>query len=187
MSTTGTLLFLLLWALLLAGALSIVVSTLRTGISPMPTPARVRRELLALLPPDTTGTVLELGAGWGHLAFAIADRCPQARVIAYELSFLPFQFMRLRQRLSPRANLELRPEDLFSASFQDAAVVVCYLFPGAMARLGPRFADELPEGARILSHTFALRGWTPARTVRLGDLYRTPVYLYVVPPRAASR
>ncbi|RKG85525.1 SAM-dependent methyltransferase, partial [Corallococcus sp. CA053C] len=53
MSTTGTLLFLLLWALLLAGALSIVIFTLRTGISPMPTPARVRRELLALLPPHT--------------------------------------------------------------------------------------------------------------------------------------
>ncbi|RKG73885.1 class I SAM-dependent methyltransferase [Corallococcus terminator] len=187
MSATGTLLFLLLWAVLLAGALSIVVSTLRTGAPPMPSPPRVRRALLAMLPRDLTGTVLELGAGWGDLAFPLADRCPQARVIAYERSWLPFLFMRLRMRFFPRANLTLRRQDFFRASFQDASCVLCYLSRGHMTRLAPRFAAELPEGALILSHTFSLRGWTPARTVRLDDLYRTPVYLYVVPPREQAR
>ncbi|RKH04814.1 SAM-dependent methyltransferase [Corallococcus sp. CA047B] len=187
MNATGTLLFLLLWAVLLAGALSIVVSTLRTGAPPMPSPPRVRRALLAMLPRDTTGTLLELGAGWGGVAFLLADHCPQARVVAYELSWLPLLFMRLRQRCFPRANLTLRREDFFRASLQDASCVICYLSRGHMARLAPRFAAELPEGARVLSHTFALRGWTPARTVRLDDLYRTPVYLYVVPPREQAR
>lgn len=177
---TGALVLLLL-GLLLAGMLSIVFSSLRAGISPMPTLGKVRRQLLPLLEPDLQGTLLELGAGWGTLAFALADRCPRAKVVAFELSPLPFAFCWLRQRLAPRPNLELRRQDFFRASFAGASVVVCYLFPGAMARLAPKLLAELPPGARILSHTFALRGWQPLRTLVVDDLYRTPIYLYAVP------
>ncbi len=162
--------------------LSIVVYTLRTGISPMPTLGKVRRQLLSLLEPGLEGTVLELGAGWGTLAFALADRCPRARVVAFELSPLPFVFCWLRQRLAPRPNLELRRQDFFRASFSGASLVVCYLFPGAMTRLAPKLLAELAPGTRVLSHTFALRGWLPLRTLVVDDLYRTPIYLYAVKP-----
>lgn len=183
MSTAGALLFLLLVSVLVAGMLSIVFHTLRTGISPMPTSPRVRRHLLSLLPAETEGTVLELGSGWGTLAFALADHCPRARVVAYELSPLPYAFSRLRQRLAPRRNLQLVRADFFGASFSEASTVVCYLFPGAMTRLAPRLSTELAPGTRILSHTFALRGWKPLRTLVVDDLYRTPLYLYEVPAR----
>lgn len=178
-------LVLLLGVLLVGGMLSIVLYTLRTGISPMPTLGKVRRQLLPLLEPDLGGTVLELGCGWGTLAFAVADRCPRARVVAFELSPLPFAFCWLRQRLAPRANLELRRQDFFLASFSGAALVVCYLFPGAMTRLAPKLLAELPPGTRVLSHTFALRGWKPQRTLMVDDLYRTPIYVYAVPERDA--
>ncbi|PTL78130.1 trans-aconitate 2-methyltransferase [Vitiosangium sp. GDMCC 1.1324] len=186
MSTAGALLYLLLVGLLVAGMLSIVFHTLRTGISPMPTSAKVRRQLLTLLPPELEGTLLELGSGWGTLAFALADHCPRARVVAFELSPLPLAFSRLRQRLAPRPNLQLVREDFFRASFSGASAVVCYLFPGAMLRLAPKLSEELAPGTRILSHTFALRGWKPLRTLVVDDLYRTPIYLYEVPPRHES-
>ena len=182
-STAGALLFLLLLALLLAGMLSIVFYTLRTGISPMPTSGKVRRELLSLLPETLEGTLLELGSGWGTLAFALADHCPRARVVAFELSPLPYAFSRLRQRLAPRPNLQLVREDFLRASFSGASAVVCYLYPGAMRRLAPTLSVELAPGTRILSHTFALRGWKPLRTLVVDDLYRTPIYLYEVPAR----
>ncbi len=181
MSTPHTVLYLLLVAVLLAGVASIVLHTLRTGISPMPTAPKVRRQLLSLVPPELEGTVLELGSGWGTLAFALADRCPRAQVVAFELSPLPYAFSRLRQRLAPRPNLRLVRADFLRAPFSGASLVVCYLFPGAMTRLAPKLLAELPPGARILSSTFALRGWKPLRTLTVDDLYRTPVYLYEVP------
>lgn len=183
MSTAGTLLFLLLLALLLVGMLSIVFHTLRTGISPMPTSGRVRRQMLTLVPENLEGTVLELGSGWGTLAFSVADRCPRARVVAFELSPVPYAFAWLRQRLAPRPNLRFVREDFFRTSFSGASAVVCYLFPGAMTRLAPKLSEELAPGTRILSHTFALRGWKPVRTLVVDDLYRTPIYLYEVPAR----
>jgi hypothetical protein len=167
--------------------LSIVVYTLRTGISPMPTLGKVRRELLPLAEPELQGTVLELGAGWGTLAFALADRCPRAKVVAFELSPLPFACCWLRQRLAPRPNLELRRQDFFRASFSGASLVVCYLFPGAMTRLAPKLLAELAPGARVLTHTFALRGWKPLHTFLVNDLYRTPIYLYAVHPSLTAR
>lgn len=187
MSPAGALLFLLLLALLLGGMLSIVVHTLRTGISPMPTSGKVRRQLLTLVPADLEGPLLELGSGWGTLAFALADHCPRARVVAFELSPLPYAFSWLRQRLAPRPNLQLLRQDFLRASFSGASAVVCYLFPGAMTRLEPKLAGELAPGTLVFSHTFALRGWKPLRTLRVDDLYRTPVYVYEVPAREVSR
>jgi len=187
MSTPGTLLYLLLVAVLLAGVASIVFHTLRTGISPMPTAPKVRRQLLSLIPPELEGTVLELGSGWGTLAFALADRCPRAQVVAFELSHVPYAVSRLRQWLSPRPNLRFVRQDFFQASFAEASLVVCYLFPGAMTRLAPKLLAELAPGARILTHTFALRGWTPLRTLVVEDLYRTPIYLYAVGPALTAR
>src|SRR5689334_1257490 len=100
-SAMGTLLYLLLLALLLGAMLSIVVYSLRIGITRMRTSGKVRQRMLSLLPAAQEGTLLELGSGWGHLAFALADHCPRASVVAYEWSPLPYAFSRLRQRLAP--------------------------------------------------------------------------------------
>lgn len=94
---------------------------------------------------------------------------------------MPYLALRLRQALWPRPNLELRRRDFFEASFAQASLVVCYLWTGAMERLGPKLAAELRPGAVVVSHTFALRGVRPAETRRAADLYRTPVYRYVAP------
>jgi hypothetical protein len=48
-----------------------------------------------------------------------------------------------------------------------------------MAELEPRLRNELPAGALVVSHTFAIRGWEPTATAHADDLYRTPVYRYV--------
>jgi hypothetical protein len=170
-------------ALTVAGLVSIVHATLRLGISPVPTSAGVRRALLQMLPASLDGEVHELGAGWGGLALALADARPRARVIAWEASWVPWAVFRVRLWLRPRANLTLVRADLFGADLSRAQAVVCYLWTGAMQRLSAKLQAELPDGAAVLSHTFALRGWTPAETRTVDDLYRTPVYRYVAARR----
>jgi hypothetical protein len=166
-----------LGAVVLAGA-SIVWHTLRLGIGPVPTSARVRSAVLALVPPSTQGELHELGAGWGGLALALARRCPAARVVAWEASPVPWLVLKLRARVSGAVNIEVRRADLFSAPLGGAAGVVCYLFPAAMARLEATLRRELRAGSFVVTHTFALRGWTPSEVHRVDDLYRTPVFLY---------
>ncbi len=157
---------------------SIVWSTLRLGISPMPTSRAVRRTLLPMISEDHQGEIHELGAGWGTLAFAIAARCPKARVIAWEASPFPFAFCWLRQRLAGRPNLVLRFGDFHQADLRHASLTVTYLWTGAMTRLATKFDAELPTGAEVISHTFAWRGREPEETRVADDLYRTKVYRY---------
>ncbi len=161
------------------GALaSIVVHTLKVGISPMPSSRRAVAAVLELVPAQTTGTVLELGAGWGTLAFALARHAPGATVMAYESSPVPFAVLWLRQRVVRAPNLRLCFGDFSSAPLVTTKVVVCYLWPGAMTELAESLA-ALPFGALIVSNTFGMRGWVPEREVVLNDVYRTRVSRYV--------
>lgn len=166
-------------AALVLALVSIVVHSLRVGISPMPSSARAIDAMLSLIPPQTTGQILELGAGWGSVAVRLARHAPSAQVVAWESSWVPFAVAWLRVRMLRRGNLELHFGDFAAAPLTSATVVVCYLWPGAMSALSERFERELPVGASIVSNTFGLRGWAAQNEVELGDLYRTRVYRYV--------
>jgi hypothetical protein len=155
-------------------ALSLILSTLRLGIGPLPTSRKVRALMLSLVPEDTRGTVYELGSGWGGLARALARRCPHASVVGVEAALLPWAFSRLTLALAPIPNLELRHADFFTLPLDGASLAVCYLFTGAMQRLGARLAPT----TSVVTSTFALPGRTPVQTVRADDLYRTPIYRY---------
>lgn len=162
---------------------SIIWSTFRFGISPMPTSARVRNALLPLLDPSLDGAIHELGAGWGTLAFAIAKRCPKATIVAHEGSPLPYLFCVMRRALSGTRNVELRFGDFLKHDLRGARGVVTYLWTGGMEQLSTKFDAELAPGAFVVSHTFAWRGRTAEQTVKLDDLYATPIYRYVIAAR----
>ncbi len=161
------------WAALalavLAGA-SLVYFTLRTGISPVPSNRAQRDAILAALGDAPKGPICELGAGWGTLACAIADRHPTVPVIAFELSWLPWLVLKLRAR----PNLEVRRADFLKADLR--GTFVCYLYRGGMAALKQKL-DGM-TGFRLITHTFSVHGWTPESEQVLGDFYRTHVFVY---------
>jgi len=166
-------------ALVSIGALSVIFCTLRFGIGPVPSSPKVRDAVIELAGAhEIRGAMYELGAGWGTLAWALAQRFPHAAVIAYEISPVPYAFMRLRTRFFPRANVQIRRADFHRASLAGASLVVCYLFPGAMHKLRPKLEAELCSGTPVISSTFAVSGWTPFRVVEVADLYHTKVYEY---------
>jgi hypothetical protein len=162
-------------------ALSIVWHSLRLGISPMPSSGRVTSAMLALIPPDAQGPFIELGAGWGGLAFALADTFPNTQVVAFEASPVPYAMCRLRQVLARRSNLTIQRQDFFEADLQTAGVVTCFLFTGAMERLKEKLRIELRPGAFVISQTFGMRGCAPERIVEVPDLFRTRIFCYRAP------
>ncbi len=174
--------------LVLAAFALLLGYTIRTGISPVPTTPRVAAEIFALcphetlLPPVAGGVVYELGSGWGNIAMALAERFPTRAVVGYELSPLPWLASRLALRLRPRSNLAFIRANFMADGLGDAALVVCYLYPGAMRRLRDKLERELQAGALVISSAFLVPGWRPAAVRRATDQYDTPVYLYRMPP-----
>jgi len=163
---------------------SIFWSTLRTGSSPVPTPASVRQAMLSLMPghlPELKEPVVfELGSGWGGMAFALARRFPEQPVIGIEISILPWLFSRLRLLVQPQPNLHFYRKDFMHADLTHAALVVCYLLPGPMEKLARKLLMEMAPGGLVLSNTFAIRGWRPLDQITAPDLYRSEVYLYEI-------
>lgn len=177
----GTILQLALFLLVLTAVVSILAYTLVTGISPYPTSRTVRQTMIRGLPSDLRGTVLELGSGWGGLLLAIARHLPHCTVEGYERSPVPWLVSRLRVALAGLSNVRVRRADFFSNRLPPASAVVCFLYTGAMERLGPKLKEELEEGALVISNTFSIPSWIPAQETRVEDLYGTRVYSYRVP------
>lgn len=174
------------WELALLGVavvalLGVVVGTLRTGAPPMPSRPGVRAAMLQLLPPKVA-VIHELGAGFGGVAMAAAAARPDATVHAWEKAWLPWLVLRVRAALFGGGRVRVHRGDLLDAPHGRAEAVLLYLHPKAMAALAPRLERALPPGAVVISNSFALPGWTAARTLRLDDALRTTVRLY----RAAS-
>lgn len=162
-------------ALVIAGAVSVLRSAVKLGIGPVPTSRPVRRAMCELVPP-TASTIYELGCGWGGLARALARRCPSARIIAIEASFVPWAMTAAMQAVQKIPNLEVVRGSFWSHPLGEADVLVCYLYTGGMKELAERV--RLKPGAVLISATFALPGRAADDTVRVSDLYRTPVYRY---------
>lgn len=168
----------LLLALVLAALFISFVYCAITGISPVSSTGKSRRAIIKAIPADITGTVYELGAGWGALAFPLARRFRRARVIAIELSPVPYLFMRLFKLVTGPANLEIRRCNFMKVSLADAGVVVCYLHPQAMVRLGPKLAAELDRQATVICNTFELPDRQPTIIQKLEDLMCPEIFIY---------
>lgn len=168
----------ILLVLILAIGVSIVVWSIKNGISPMPTSPKVKSSLLSILPEKFEGTIYELGSGWGTLIVPLAKKFPNCRIVGFETSPFPFWFSRLWLKMLGLPNVHLMRKDFFSVNLSDASLVVCYLYPGAMKRLKGKLEAELQPGTLVVSNTFAIPGWSSEKMLEADDIYRSKIYLY---------
>lgn len=143
------------------------------GAGYQPTPRRSVEMMLRLAEVSPRDTVYDLGAGTGAIVFRAA-RTYRARVVGVEVEPFRYLILRVRRWLGPFADrITLRWGNLFDIDFRDATVITAFLWPGAMARLRPKFERELPPGARIVSYYHPVPGWEAEKH----DV-DTDVYLY---------
>jgi hypothetical protein len=149
-------------AVMLFGALLILVFTLITGVPPMPTHRLVMPVMFDMIPENSSPKIAyDLGCGWGRLAFALASKYPDAKIIGIELSPLPWLFCKLRLLVQRRPNLEIRYGNFMRTPLQDADLIFCYLMIGVMRRLTAKLDAESRDGTVVIANSFALADWAP--------------------------
>ncbi|MBS4167700.1 class I SAM-dependent methyltransferase [Parachlamydia sp. AcF125] len=169
--------------------ISIVAWSYKTGISPMPTAPAVSKTIFSNMAflHLMEGAIYELGAGWGTLAFPLARKYPAYNVIGCEVSFFPHLYCLVRHHFSHVRNLQFLRQNFFSLKLENAALVVCYLYPAAMQKLKIKLEKELKPGCHVISNTFAIPGWTPYDVWTTNDLYQTKIYVYRIPASISSK
>lgn len=171
-----------LFGFFLLAALSILFYTLRTGVPPMPSNPMARQAMFRLVPESARPkTIYELGCGWGGIAFELAARFPEARVVAIELSPLPWAVCHIRRLLQRRPNLEIRRGDFLRADLSDGDLLFCYLMVAPMKALERKLGAELRPGAVVIANSFALPGWTPEETIVVKEATHANIYRYRAP------
>ncbi len=139
-------------------------------------PRRSVEAMLRMSDLNRNDRLYELGAGIGAVAFPAA-RERGAQVLAVEIEPLRVLILRVRRALGPAAErIEVRRGNMYDLDFGGATAVSAFLWPGAMARLRPKFERELRPGTRVVSRCHPILGWTPEEYDPKAD-----VYLYVWP------
>lgn len=165
-------------ALLLLILVFIVIGTLHSSISPMPSSKKAYQAMETMA--DQTGNtpLVDLGSGWGNLALRLAKRYPDRQVYGYEVSWIPFLFSMMMKKLLKLDNLTLARQDFFTAAWPDKATLLCYLFPGAMQRVADVLKQDKTSVDYVICNNFALPGHQPEQSTQIQDFYRSPIYFY---------
>jgi len=161
----------------------------------VPTPHLVVERMLQLALVGPGDTVFDLGSGDGRLVIEAAKR-HGARGIGVERDA---ELVERSRAAAAEARVADRVQfiqgDIFEADLRQASVVTLYLLPAMLLRLSPKLRDELPAGARVVSHDFALEDWPQERMVQFESEEKeqnlgtgaTQLFLYRAPgPRPAA-
>lgn len=157
--------------------LLLLVYTWKNGASPMPTAHKMREALAKSLPAVSEGNIVELGSGWGNLAFLLSKKYPSCSITAYENSPIPFLYSQL---LNHQKNLKIVKGDFFQKNLRNADLVVCYLFPKMMERVRDKLEKELDKGSHVVTHTYPIPGWKPKEIIEVEERLQSTIYIYEV-------
>ena len=136
--------------------------------------------MMNLVDETGSGTIIDLGSGWGNFVIRIAKKNPQRQVVGYELSLLPWLTSTLLKKALGLNNLTLYRKNFYLVNLPAASVLVCYLYPEAMDRIKSKLTVEKPKVDFLISNNFALPSWQPVKVIPLDDFYQSPVYLYKI-------
>jgi 16S rRNA A1518/A1519 N6-dimethyltransferase RsmA/KsgA/DIM1 with predicted DNA glycosylase/AP lyase activity len=129
------------------------------GVPFYPSNKKAIDSILKFLPQDKSKKVIELGAGDGRIAFAIARAGYQVTAIEYN-SFLSL-IMRCMKVIYRIKNVEIKNKNFFSEDLSQYDVYVGYLFPKSMERLDKIIFTQANKGKIVISNTFTLKQHQP--------------------------
>ena len=170
---------LIIIAVFIVGA-SILISSIKLGISPMPSSKKAYQAIVSLADETGDGAIYDLGSGWGNLVIRLAKAYPERQIVGYELSYFPYLITNIIKSLLRLNNLVLYRENYLKADLSKASVLTCYLFPKAMEDIESKLANEENDVRFVISNNFALPSHQPCKVLELMDFYRSPVYLYCI-------
>ncbi|MBN1444301.1 MAG: class I SAM-dependent methyltransferase [Planctomycetes bacterium] len=148
----------------------------------VPSPQPIVDKMLELADVTSSDVVYDLGCGDGRIVVTAAKKYG-ARGVGVD-----FDPERVEESLANVKKAEVEDlvriieHDAMTVDLSDATVVTLYLLPSSNVLLRPRLEKLLKPGSRVVSHDFAMKGWTPTAVERIEDEYGAPrrVFLWVI-------
>ena len=132
--------------------------------------------------------VCDPGCGDGRMVIAAA-RSAGCRGIGFEIDpRLAAEARQLAKKRKVDRLVTIKEQDIFTVDYSKNTVVVMYLLPEMITRLLPRL-EQLPPGARIVAHDYAIEGVEPDLQIDFKsneDNVEHALFLYTLPLKKES-
>ena len=183
---------LLLITVLLSAPLALAqkaVPSRKPDVPFIPTTETAVKAMLRLAAVKRSDVVYDLGCGDGRIVIAAAKNYG-AHGVGIDIDPVLIREARKNARQAGVEKLvEFREQDLFHANCREATVVTVFLLPALNRRLRPQL-EALQPGTRVISNTFEIGDWKPAREIVVKDDANDDFYfgsrrllLWIVPGR----
>jgi len=144
------------------------------------TPNEIALKKLEVLDLKNGETLLDLGSGDGNVLIQ-ASKIAKVNCIGYET--LPEALSIAKntiQQASLQDHIVFINEDMFKADLSNVNAVILYLTRNVLGRLSFKLEEELPKGARVVTHDFDVPGWEATKEISFNTKNgRTrSIYLY---------
>jgi cyclopropane fatty-acyl-phospholipid synthase-like methyltransferase len=151
----------------------------------VPTAEPAVRAMLDLAGVRAGDVVYDLGSGDGRIVIAAA-RHYGAHAVGIDIN--P-ELNRIARENAKRAGVEhlvrFEEKDMYQVNLRPASVVTLFLLKSVNLKLRPKLLRELRPGARVVSHSFDMGEWKPAKKVTHranSDPYLNPeMFLWIIP------
>lgn len=140
----------------------------------VPSSNKIVKQMIDLAHITGDDRVADLGSGDGRMLIAAAQAGAKS-VVGYEIHPGLVVVSRLWARKKKlQGKIQTIKQSFWKADVHDVTVVLLYQLPDSMTKLGDKLKDELPSGARIVSHAFPITNWEPVSHVGKLYLYKKP-------------
>jgi len=112
-----------------------------------------------------TDKIVDLGSGDGRLVLAASRVCEKA--VGIEINPFLNVFARVIEILSANGDVEFKNKSYWQENLGEYDVVFMYLLPSDIAKLKIKLEKELEKGARVVTHSFRVKGWEPTDMIEL--------------------
>ncbi len=134
-----------------------------------PTPDTIVQKMLELGALKPGEIMYDLGSGDGRIVIMAAQKF-RARAVGIELDrdLCKISTDKIR-KLKLEKDAQIVNGDLLKQDYSSADLVTVYLLPGFIDKVQPLLDAQLKKGARIVSHDFEFKNWTPEKVVNIAD------------------
>jgi 16S rRNA A1518/A1519 N6-dimethyltransferase RsmA/KsgA/DIM1 with predicted DNA glycosylase/AP lyase activity len=134
-----------------------------------PTPETIVEKMLQLGQLKAGEKMFDLGSGDGRIVIMAAEKF-HAQATGVELDKdLWRHSMDLIRKLGLEKSARIVNGDLLKQNYSSADLVTVYLLPVSNDKVEPLLDRELKKGARVVSHDFEFKNWTPEKVDTVAD------------------
>jgi protein-L-isoaspartate O-methyltransferase len=134
-----------------------------------PTPETIVEKMLQLGGLKAGEKMVDLGSGDGRIVVMAAQKF-HAEAVGVELDkdLAKLSMDRIR-KLGLEKTAHIINGDLLQQDYSFADLLTVYLLPGIIDQAQPMLDRQLKKGARVVSHDFEFKNWTPDKVENIAD------------------